>query len=180
MIRLRKECPEIGWGSWEILETGSSAVLAMRYDWRDNSLVLIHNFDALPHDIIVKPNCEGEEKLINLLVEEQSQADQEARHHLPTMRVQVEYREQNPGLRCHPACNSYFHNFVSHLTVFSLFARVGEILSIRRRSFVHDREGLSLCADRAPFWFKPISIFGLLDVTTVHREFTSIDHTTQS
>jgi maltose alpha-D-glucosyltransferase / alpha-amylase len=82
MIRLRKECPEIGWGSWEILETGSSAVLAMRYDWRDNSLVLIHNFDALPHNIIVKPNCVGEEKLINLLVEEQSQADQEARHHL--------------------------------------------------------------------------------------------------
>jgi maltose alpha-D-glucosyltransferase/alpha-amylase len=82
MIRLRKECPEIGWGSWEILETGSPAVLAMRYDWRDNSLVLIHNFDALPHDVIVKPNCEGEEKLINLLVEEQSQADQENRHHL--------------------------------------------------------------------------------------------------
>jgi maltose alpha-D-glucosyltransferase / alpha-amylase len=82
MIRLRKECPEIGWGSWEILETGSPAVLALRYDWRDNSLVLIHNFDAAPHDITVKPNCEGEEKLINLLIEEQSRADQEARHHL--------------------------------------------------------------------------------------------------
>ena len=82
MIRLRKECPEIGWGSWEILETGSPAVLAMRYDWRDNSLVLIHNFDAQPHDIIVKPNCAGEEKLINLRAEEQSQADREARHHL--------------------------------------------------------------------------------------------------
>lgn len=51
--------------------------------WRcDNSLVLIHNFDQLPHDIIVKPNCEGQERLINLLVEEQSQADREARHHL--------------------------------------------------------------------------------------------------
>lgn len=49
---------------------------------RDNSLVLIHNFDQLPHDIIVKPNCEGQERLVNLLVEEQSQADREARHHL--------------------------------------------------------------------------------------------------
>jgi hypothetical protein len=48
------------------------------------------------------------------------------------------------------------------LTVFHLCVRVGEVLSIRRRSFVHDREGLSPCADRAPFWFKPISIFGLL------------------
>src|SRR5262245_40255895 len=30
-------------------------------------------------------------------------------------------------------------------TVFRLSARVGEVLSIRRRSFVHDREGLSPC-----------------------------------
>jgi hypothetical protein len=47
-------------------------------------------------------------------------------------------------------------------TVFRLSARVGEVLSIRRRSFFHDREGLSPCADRAPFWSKPISILGLL------------------
>jgi len=48
------------------------------------------------------------------------------------------------------------------LTVFHLCVRVGEVLSFRRRSFVHDRESASPCADRAPFWFKPISIFGLL------------------
>ncbi len=82
MIRLRKECPEIGWGSWEVLDTGSPSVLAMRYDWRDNSLVLIHNFDKRPHNIIVKPDCEGQERLINLLVDEQSQSDRDARHHL--------------------------------------------------------------------------------------------------
>jgi hypothetical protein len=45
--------------------------------------------------------------------------------------------------------------------VFRLSAKVGKVLSIRRRSFVHDREGLSPCADRAPFWSKPVSIFGL-------------------
>jgi hypothetical protein len=48
------------------------------------------------------------------------------------------------------------------LTVFRLSAKVGEVLSIRRQSFVHNREVLSPCADRAPFWSKPISIFGLL------------------
>src|SRR5215475_3282946 len=47
-------------------------------------------------------------------------------------------------------------------TVFRLSARVGEVLSIRRRSFVHDRKVLSSCTDRTPFWSKPISIFGLL------------------
>ncbi|MGH7464003.1 MAG: alpha-amylase family protein, partial [Longimicrobiales bacterium] len=44
MIRVRKECPEIGWGDWHILPTGSAHVLAMRYDWRGNSLVIVHNF----------------------------------------------------------------------------------------------------------------------------------------
>ena len=82
LIRLRKECPEIGWGSWEILETGSTAALAMRYDWRDNSLVVIHNFDDHPHEITVNPDCPGQERLTNLLVEEQSRADRDGNHHL--------------------------------------------------------------------------------------------------
>ena len=37
------------------------------------------------------------------------------------------------------------------LTVFRLFARVGKVLSIRRWSFVHDREVLSPCTDHVPF-----------------------------
>src|SRR5262245_12928792 len=59
-------------------------------------------------------------------------------------------------------CGLSSHRERYGLTVFRLFARVGEVLSIRRRSFVHDREGSSPCADRAPFWSRPISIFGLL------------------
>ncbi|HSF09746.1 MAG TPA: hypothetical protein VLA60_10040 [Nitrospirales bacterium] len=38
-IRLRKECPEMGWGSWKILHTGAWKAPGMRYDWRGNSLV---------------------------------------------------------------------------------------------------------------------------------------------
>src|SRR6185437_8503225 len=37
MIRMRKEIPEIGWGDFEILPTGKSEVLAIRYDWHNNS-----------------------------------------------------------------------------------------------------------------------------------------------
>lgn len=85
MIRLRKECPEIGWGSWEILPTGSSKVLAMRYDWRGTSLVTIHNFDDQPHEITVKPNCPGEARLVNLLAEDESAADDNGQH-----RIQLE------------------------------------------------------------------------------------------
>jgi maltose alpha-D-glucosyltransferase/alpha-amylase len=45
MIHTRKQCPEIGWGEWRILETGDPAVFAMRYDWRGSGVVVVHNLD---------------------------------------------------------------------------------------------------------------------------------------
>ncbi len=36
IIRMRKEVPEIGWGDFEALDTGSKAVLGLRYEWRNN------------------------------------------------------------------------------------------------------------------------------------------------
>ena len=82
MIRLRQECPEIGWGSWEILDTGCAEALAMRYDWRGNSLVVVHNFDARPHELVVRPGVEGGARLVSLLAEEESTADDEGVHRL--------------------------------------------------------------------------------------------------
>jgi maltose alpha-D-glucosyltransferase/alpha-amylase len=72
MIRLRKECPESGWGSWKILHTGSSKVLGMRYGWRGNSLVVLHNFDEKPQEVGIRPGVRGGERLVNLLKEEES------------------------------------------------------------------------------------------------------------
>lgn len=46
LIRLRKECPEIGWGHPTVLGTGDAAVLALRYEWRGRTLVTVHNFAA--------------------------------------------------------------------------------------------------------------------------------------
>ena len=46
MIRLRKECPEIGWGDWRLLGTRNPAVLGLRYDWRGDALLVLHNFGA--------------------------------------------------------------------------------------------------------------------------------------
>ncbi|MET0398645.1 MAG: alpha-amylase family protein [Longimicrobiaceae bacterium] len=82
MIRLRKECPEIGWGSWEILDTGCAEALAMRYDWRGNSLVVVHNFDAHPHELRIRPGVEGGERLVSLLAEEERMADDKGVHRL--------------------------------------------------------------------------------------------------
>ena len=72
MIRLRKECPEIGNGSWTILATRSPEVLALRYDWRGNSIVVLHNFAEQPRSVRIRVGVEGGERLIDLLIEERA------------------------------------------------------------------------------------------------------------
>jgi len=82
MIRLRKQCPEIGNGGWELLRTGNSSVLAMRYDWRGNSLVVAHNFDEKPHEVKVRVGAEGGARLVNLISNEECLADASGSHRL--------------------------------------------------------------------------------------------------
>jgi maltose alpha-D-glucosyltransferase/alpha-amylase len=82
MIRLRKECPEIGYGAWAILETGNRHVLAMRYDWLGNSLVILHNFDNEPHEVEIEPGVPNSDKLFNLIQEATSHVGGDGRHRL--------------------------------------------------------------------------------------------------
>jgi maltose alpha-D-glucosyltransferase/alpha-amylase len=82
MIRLRKECPEIGWGNYRILKTGKPCVLAMRYDWQGNSVLVMHNFDEKPHEIRIDPGVEMGDTLANLLVAEESRAGKSGKHRI--------------------------------------------------------------------------------------------------
>jgi len=43
VIRMRKEVPELGWGDFTVLDTNNPGVLALRYDWRNNTVVTVHN-----------------------------------------------------------------------------------------------------------------------------------------
>jgi maltose alpha-D-glucosyltransferase/alpha-amylase len=79
MIRLRKECPEIGWGDYKIVGTNDSSVLAIRYEWRNNSIIVIHNFSDKQRTISVDAGKDGE-RLSNLVAGEHSQARQNGRH----------------------------------------------------------------------------------------------------
>lgn len=83
MIRLRKECPEIGWGAFEVLESGSPNVLALCFDWRGNSVVTVHNFDEKPHEVTLGVKRARSERLVNLMSEDESVADAKGRHHMP-------------------------------------------------------------------------------------------------
>ena len=42
-IRMRKECPEFGWGELRFLETDNPAVLAHTCSWRGNTVAAVHN-----------------------------------------------------------------------------------------------------------------------------------------
>jgi maltose alpha-D-glucosyltransferase/alpha-amylase len=82
IIRMRKEVPEIGWGDYEIIQTGDSAILVIRYDWRNNSVLFVHNFDSKPREISFSPGIPGDEGalLVNLLSEDHSRADAAGKH----------------------------------------------------------------------------------------------------
>ena len=51
IIRTRKECAEIGWGDWTILDRVPDSVLAIRYDWNDRSTIVLHNFADAPQAV---------------------------------------------------------------------------------------------------------------------------------
>jgi maltose alpha-D-glucosyltransferase/alpha-amylase len=46
MIATRKECPELGWGDYQVLDSGDPAVFAHRCDWRGGSVLAVHNLSA--------------------------------------------------------------------------------------------------------------------------------------
>jgi maltose alpha-D-glucosyltransferase / alpha-amylase len=82
IIRMRKEVPEIGWGDFEILDAGDPAVLALRYDWRNNSVLALHNFAGEGREVAFRtgvPDDRGR-RLVNVLSDEHSEAGRDGRH----------------------------------------------------------------------------------------------------
>src|SRR6185437_6124483 len=84
IVRMRKEVPEIGWGDFAIIATRDPAVLIIRYDWRNNSVLFIHNLDEKPREISFAVGLPGDtgKLLVNLLTEDHSRADKKGRHNL--------------------------------------------------------------------------------------------------
>jgi maltose alpha-D-glucosyltransferase/alpha-amylase len=82
MIRLRIECPEIGWGDWRPVATRSPHVLALLYRWRGSAVLCVHNFDERPHEVTLRLDEEQSRRLIDLIHEDHSDADPRGRHRL--------------------------------------------------------------------------------------------------
>ncbi|OKL39579.1 alpha-amylase family protein [Pontibacter flavimaris] len=82
MIRLRQECTEIGWGDWQLLESGNPCVLCMHYSWQGSSLLIFHNFDERAHEVVLNLKEKEEHRLIDLMKNEESTADEKGRHYI--------------------------------------------------------------------------------------------------
>jgi maltose alpha-D-glucosyltransferase/alpha-amylase len=84
IIRMRKEVPEVGWGDFEIVKTPDVSVLAIRYDWRDNSVFFVHNLAATPREVLLSVGSAAlnSEILVNLLSDNHSRRETNGKHRL--------------------------------------------------------------------------------------------------
>jgi len=82
VIRMRCECPEIGWGSFSVLRTNVSEVLALRYDWRGTSLVTLHNFSSRQQKLKIKVGTERDGVLVEVFADRHSRADADGVHRI--------------------------------------------------------------------------------------------------
>jgi maltose alpha-D-glucosyltransferase/alpha-amylase len=87
IIRMRKEVPEVGWGDFTVIPARDPSVLVMRYDWRNNWVLFVHNLDAKPHEVRFSVGLDGDNAehgklLVNLLAEDHSRAGEDGNHRI--------------------------------------------------------------------------------------------------
>jgi maltose alpha-D-glucosyltransferase/alpha-amylase len=72
LIRTRKECPAVGWGTVEILDTKVPAVLAHICWWQDQTVMLLHNLSHEPQVVSLDLTQYECDHLIDLLDDQES------------------------------------------------------------------------------------------------------------
>ena len=97
LIRRRRECPELGWGTWSLLPQDDEAVFALRTDWGDSTVVTVHNLAGRDASAVLA--VEGEGTMVDLLGSADLPAGAEVS--LPAYGHRW-YRVQRPGQRIAP------------------------------------------------------------------------------
>ena len=82
VIRTRKECPEISWGQFVVLRTSVPEVLALRYDWRNTSLLTLHNFSNRRIRVKTKPGSANGGLLVDVFDAHHSRAENDGTHRI--------------------------------------------------------------------------------------------------
>ena len=97
LIRRRRECPELGFGTLELLDAGAPSVLAHRCDWEGSTIVAVHELAG--REAEVRLHLADGDSLVHLF--------DEAEHPLPAA-LHLEpyaahwYRVRRPGVRLPP------------------------------------------------------------------------------
>ena len=78
LVRMRKEVPELGWGDYDVIDVKNPGVLVMKYQWRNNAVVTVHNL----LDENLEITLPLKEKLISLFDAAHSEPDGRHRHHI--------------------------------------------------------------------------------------------------
>jgi len=66
LVALRRKCPEIGNGEWEVLDTGTDHVLAILYKGGGSALLTIHNFSDKPEQVSLKDVISTDKQYLDL------------------------------------------------------------------------------------------------------------------
>jgi maltose alpha-D-glucosyltransferase/alpha-amylase len=82
MIRMRRECPEISWGDFVVLRTNVAEVLAIRYDWRETSLVTLHNFSRRTQKVTLTVGSTRDGMLVDVFDSRHSRAHGDGAHRI--------------------------------------------------------------------------------------------------
>jgi len=66
LTRVRRETPELGWGSSTLIETADPALFAHRVEWEGSAVVAIHNLADRPAtaDLDLGPSAAGVHDLL--------------------------------------------------------------------------------------------------------------------
>lgn len=66
-IRIRKECPEFGWGKWTLIETDCPNVFAHQCEWQGGTVLAVHNLSREACTVTLELEVENGFQLIDLL-----------------------------------------------------------------------------------------------------------------
>ena len=82
LIRMRKECPEFGWGQWKIIETDNPSIFAHRCDWQGKTVVAVHNLAKDPCRVTLPLSQESDAAThwLDLLSDQPYQPTQQPEH----------------------------------------------------------------------------------------------------
>jgi hypothetical protein len=83
LIRRYRECPELGWADFTLLEQPHKEVLAHSCTWGDSSMIALHNLGPKPRTVPVRlDDCDERCHLMDLLVACTTQLDRSGKAEL--------------------------------------------------------------------------------------------------